>query len=523
MADLAYLDGGEPQPIEDVTTLFLRSTQENPDAEAVVSVYQKPIRVPGIQQDEGDPHLVWTFKQIGEGSENLAHRLDSLGMSRGTSIVIFSENCAEWALFVWTAVRLGCPFVPVNPSVIANVDELRHILQVICPGTVVVQDEDAARMLEENAPAEISSAFLRVTLSPLKRAYVLEEEFPEHYTPRSDGAEHGNEATAQEQDKRIGDGVLQAKTIGWIHFLSLWPTKPEVIPFPKQSTKVTFEDVVTIGFTSGTTSLPKACPQSHENFKLVCAVVKGSGSRICQHGPPYHGIACFMALSYWASGGTIVYPSAKFDVTASLDAVENQCCSAMVAVPAMIKAFTMVPNILERRLGSLRSIALAGAPVFPETIQLCRDVLGIKTIVVNWGMSENPAPIAFVVTEATSININGFFPVGRPIPGMKAKVCAPGSRKPVSRGVEGELHAGGTQVIRGYLNASNDIFYEDEDGRWIITGDMASMDDDGNVYILGRYKDIIIRGGVNIAPANVERKLNNIGGVDVSCILRPDQ
>lgn len=522
MTGLAYLDGGPPKPIEDITTLFRRSTQENPEVEAVVSLHQKPICLPGIQQDEGDPHLVWTFKQLGDGSDKLAQRLASLGMCRGTSIVMFSENCAEWALFIWAAIRLGCPFVPVNPAVIARADELRHILQVICPGTVIVQDEDAAKLLEENSPIEMSSAFLRVTLSPLKRAYNLEDQFPEHYTPRSQDspvAVQKDEITLQKHDERIGDEVLEGKTIGWIHLLSLWPTKSEVFPFPRRTTNATFEDTVTVGFTSGTTSLPKACAQGSDNFKILCTMVRGIAHRICQHGPPYHGIASFMCLSYWANSGTIVYPSAKFDVVASLDAVESERCTGMAAVPAMIKAFAMVPNISKRRLGSINNIGLAGAPVFPETIQLCRDVLGIKRIAINWGMSENPAPLIFLVTEYTNINVDGLFPVGKPVPGMKAKVCAPGSRKPLERGVEGELHAGGSQVIRGYLNASNDIFYEDEEGRWIITGDMASMDDDNNVFILGRYKDIIIRGGVNIAPANVEIKLNGLSGVDVSYVF----
>jgi acyl-CoA synthetase (AMP-forming)/AMP-acid ligase II len=515
MTGLAYLDGGEADSIDDIKTLFRRATKENPDSEAVVSLHQNPIELPGIQQQDGETRLAWTFKQLGDGSDNLAQRLAALGMCRGTSIMIFSDNCAEWALFLWAAVRLGCPFVPMNPSIIMNVDELRHILQVVCPGTVIVQDENAARALDENAPNEMLSTFLRVTLSPLKDSYFLEEQFPEHYTHQSQMGEH--------KDKARSEGMIDkdttGKIIGWVHLPSLWPKKPELIPFPKQTTKASFDDTITIGFTSGTTSFPKACPQSSENFKIVCAIARGSGLRVCQHGPPYHGIACFVSLSYWSNGGAVVYPSAKFEVTASLDAVESERCTTMVAVPAMIKAFTMVPNISKRRLGSLSSVSLSGAPVFPETIQLCRDILGIKVISVNWGMSENPAPLLFLVTEETELPKDRFFPVGKPAPGMKVKVCAPDSRIPISRGVEGELHAGGPQVIPGYLNAGNDMFYEDEEGRWIITGDMASMDDDGNVFILGRYKDIIIRGGVNIAPANVERKLNSVPGVDVSLTL----
>ncbi|KAK2763110.1 NRPS [Arachnomyces sp. PD_36] len=508
MANQAYLDGGKYTQEEDIKTLFHRATQETPDVEAVVSLRQSPLNLPGIEQRDGETRLSWTFKELGHCSKSVAQRLTSLGMCKGTSIMVLTENCAEWALFIWAAIWLGCPFISVNPAVVKNVDELRHILRVVHPGTVVVQDEETAQLLEANAPEEISSAFVRVTLSPLKRPYVLEEQFPEHY---------------RSQSQSSADTALKKEKIGWIQLPFLWPEKPEIVPFPKQTTKASFEDALIIGFTSGTTSLPKACPQSSENLKLLCGYAQGSRQRICQHGPPYHSIACFLSVGYWANGGTMVYPSPKFEVMASLDAVENEHCTVMICVPAMIKAFTMVPNISKRRLGSLNQIGLSAAPVFSETVQLCRDVLGIKNVTVNWGMSENAAPLCYQVPEKVEFGANALMPVGKPVPGMKVKVCAPDSREPLSRGVEGELHTSGVQVIRGYVNASNDIFYEDEDGRWLLTGDMASMDDDGNVTILGRYKDIIIRGGANISPATVERKLNTIPGVDAQVIGVPDE
>ncbi len=203
---------------------------------------------------------------------------------------------------------------------------------------------------------------------------------------------------------------------------------------------------------------------------------------------------------------------------ASLAAAENEKCTVMAAVPAVVKALTMVPNVA-KKLESVKSIVLAGAPVFPDIIHLCRDALNIENISVSWGMTENTSPLSAHVGKDMDLNQDKFFPVGTPAPGMKVKVCAPGLKVPLKMGEEGELHACGPQVIRGYLDVKNDTFYEDEDGWWIMTGDAASIDEDGQVRILGRYKDIIIRGGANIAPASIEQCLNNVPGVDVSHCL----
>ena len=508
MSNISFLDGGAQLPTSDAQTLMKQTAEKHPDQIAVISVHQKPIDLPGLEADLSEARLSWTYKQLNRCSENLADRLTSLGLVRGTSILLVTGNCAEWVLFCWTSIMLECPFVTVDPAVVANPDEIQHMLRVVCPGVLVAENEDLAAGLEKNAPHEISQTFLNISLAPLRERYTLEEKHPMHY-----------QANAQ--------APPQSHPIGWLHLADLWPTRPESVPFPKRCPANLQPDVVTIGFTSGTTSLPKACPLSKANIRSVCALAAGGrgypvGTRILQHSPAHHSTGSIFNITALSCGGTIIYPSSKFDVLASLDTIESEKCNYTSTVPAVIKAFSMVPDISCRDLSSLWHIQLGGATVSADTLKFCRDVLKVPSIGISWGMTENVAPIGVRLTGTMAIEFDGddIVPVGRPAPGMKVKVCAPDSRTPLQRGEEGDLHAGGPQVISGYLNTESDNFYDDDEGHWIVTGDIASIDAEGQVRILGRQKDIIIRGGVNISPASIERRLNSIPGVEVST-LRP--
>jgi acyl-CoA synthetase (AMP-forming)/AMP-acid ligase II len=511
---LAYLDGGPSQPIADVKTLFEETATKYPDIEAIVSLHQGPVSLPRFHPVDGEKRLALTYKELKHASDVLAHRLKSFGLCPGTSVAFFSENCAEWVLFCWACVSLGCPLVTMNPAVLGSVNELRHMLQVTGPGVIVVQDAEMGKKLKTNAPEEMEEVFLRISLSKSGAITVPDTLNQEHRESSDEGTPH-----ERLQMREGGPEFRFSRSLGWIHLPDIHAIRPATVTYPPIPTKKSFPDIIAIGFTSGTTSLPKACPQSITNIQTTCGIARargvGPGHRNLQQAPAYHGLASLPCFAYWSTGGTIVFPSARFDVMASLAAAEKEKCTLMAAVPAVVKALTMVPNVA-KKLESVKSIVLAGAPVFPEIIQLCRDVLNIENVSVSWGMTENTSPLYAHVGKDMDLKKDEFFPVGTPTPGMKVKVCAPGSRVPLKRGEEGELHACGPQVIRGYLDVENHTFYEDEDGWWIMTGDAASVGEDGQVRILGRYKDIIIRGGVNIAPAKIEQCLNNVRGIDVS-------
>ena len=516
MEGLAYLDGGQNDQIyKDIPSLFYESVEKHPDIEAVVSIHQKPINLPGISIGNGLSRLSWTYKQLKDASGSLAERLSSLGVCRGTPIAVFSQNRAEWSLFCWAAVQLGCPYVPLNPATISDTQDLQYILSVICPGVVVLESPDMVTDLEKNAPEEMLHAFLKVTLEELEDRYILQEHHPAYYRSKEPSPP---ESALVDKTNEV---ELGPRTIGWIHLPDLWPSTPETSAFPKQKPRKSYDDTFFILFTSGTTSFPKACPLSDSNLRIFVSFPKTkglkAGRRTLMHAPPYHGFASTMSISSWCNGFTVVYPSPTFNVLASLNAAESEGCQTMPAVPAMVNAFNLMSEVSRMKLRSLESVDLGAAPITPDVVSICLNELKIPQIGVTWAMTESPAPMINHIIGEMPLDKEEFVSVGKPMRGTKIKICAPDTRTPLKKNEEGELHIGGLQVIRGYLNAESDNFYEEEGVRWIVTGDLASVYHDGMVRIIGRRKDIIIRGGVNIAPAHVERRLNSIHGVDVSC------
>jgi acyl-CoA synthetase (AMP-forming)/AMP-acid ligase II len=435
----------------------------------------------------GSDHLRWTYSQLRRGAALLASRLARLGLSKGRAIAIFSYSRAEWVLFYWAIVQLGCVFVPLNPRVISQTEEVRYTLNLVKPAVLVVAGEAMAKGIQESAPLNIQDIKAKILLSKTENAG-----FPE-----------------------------------WISFpyLLASPVEKRTGPLPGRA----FEDAVAIQFTSGTTSLPKACQQSSMNLCVAAMAMKqlrglNSSHRLVQHLPPFSAMGVFFALTFWISGATVVYPSPTFDAESTLDAIEKQQCTHMMAVPTMIKVLSNNPSLSGRNLNSLLSIELGGAVTHLGILKMCiaPDKLVARRASVCYGMSESPGTL-FVNDDDKQSESHQTVPVGTPIPGAKIKVCEPGSRTPISRGQTGELHLGGAQVINGYLDVESEIFYSDsceEDERWIVTGDQAMVDETGAVHILGRYKDIIICGGENIAPATIERCLDSIEGVEVSSHAR---
>ncbi|KAF2691650.1 acetyl-CoA synthetase-like protein [Lentithecium fluviatile CBS 122367] len=485
---LAELEGGNLDTIPHIRDLFLEITSQHPDVEAIVSLHQSPLRLPGLDYDDEQSCLRWTYRQLKQGASHLAGQLDAVGVRKGSAIVFFCENRAEWVLLCWTSIILGCPFVPLNPRLASNGEELRYVLDQIWPSVIVVAGETTRASLEANAREQLEKAGLLLSL------------------------------------QEVGVMVTQNGD-RWMPLASFWSRTTVV---RSEWAGPIFENTSIIGFTSGTTSRPKACPQSSDNLMTSAVAVRdlrglGPTDRLCQHLPSFAAMAVLISLTCGTSGVTIVYPSPFFSATATLDAIENEHCTYTFAAPAIVKALAMHPTIAQRTLESLRIVELGGAPIYPDVFQLATSKPGLncKRVGCGWGMTESPAPLLAEPWERTMPLPIEYIAVGKPIKGTYAKICLPGSRQPIKRGEEGELHVGGSQVVRGYLNGDNESFYEEGGIRWIKTGDMARIQD-GQVYIIGRYKDIIIRGGQNISPAKIERTLEKISGVEAQVVGVPD-
>ena len=172
------------------------------------------------------------------------------------------------------------------------------------------------------------------------------------------------------------------------------------------------------------------------------------------------------------------------------------------------------PDFTPHRTKSLRCVVFGGTVISPEIVAAAKDNTGfsVDKAIVGYGMSEGVPTLGAEIDEA-SRSEDGCLGLNKIMPGTRVKICAPESRKPLRRGEIGELHVGGEVLIRGYLVGDNRAFYDDPQGHWLATGDQAKMDGEGTIYILGRYKDIIIRGGENLSPALIETSLNKAGVV----------
>ena len=438
--------------------------------------------------------VAWTYSELQQKSEILAVQLFDLGIRKNDTIAAFLDNRAEWALWFWASVRLDAVFVPLNRRIILSEKEIKHVLCVIRPRVMVAIDETSAEELENIAADLISQVQIRIVLD------------------------------------RIGKGLVNE----WITMKSLMSNSNIAKAARQQSLPPPSNDLdrtMVIVFTSGTTSLPKASISTYGNVLASAGAFKAwrhldHESWFLQHLPEFHAWSIYVTWSFWTSGATVVYPSRTFDARASLDAIGRERCTHMCAVPSMIQALVTHPLLPDAKLGSLKSIDLAGAMILPEIIEACMDKLEAPYSSVLYGMTEGSAVCGLDMYNVpyTRHNIPQIISCGKVAPGARLRVCKPGSKIVLRRGETGELHMGGLQVTSGYLDRLSNNFYQENGTNWLVTGDQARMDEGGWVYILGRYKDLIIRGGENISPTAIERCLDTIEGIRESQVVGlPDE
>ena len=478
-----------PEPTQTLHQILKQSACQHPERTALVSFHQpasllSSLAFVGITKNEG--YLRWSYAHLERASGLLASYMSQNGIGKGDAVVVITYSCAEWVLCFWAAARLGCPFVPINPAIVSRANEIQHVLSVITRiGALVVKDELIVKLLSGNAPAVVRGTNTNLILGSV--------------------------------------GM-----IGWTAFEDalLTPALSEP-PMAKQS----MDDTVLIVLTSGTTALPKGCPHTNRTVASMCVRHKIMYSldetRVsCNHMPLFHLAGVMESLWAWAHGGTVVYPNSSFDACATLDAIDTEKCTDMCLVPSMLRAMVDHPALSTRNTKSLGLIKLAANDVLGSDARACSEVLQAKVVTNCFGMTETSGMTRVFAWQDGMCKDSEPFPVGRMAPGAMARICAPGSREPVERGVVGELHQGGMTVTDRYIGGGEDVssFYNDPTGRWHISGDRAFMSQTGEISILGRYKDIINRAGENISPSAMERVLNEIQGVHSAHVVGiPDE
>ncbi|KAM0254509.1 hypothetical protein ACHAQJ_006728 [Trichoderma viride] len=471
--------------------IFAATASAHPDREAIVSLWQPA----DDNQSSDDAHpiarsecLRWSYGNLRDKAEHLADTLEKLGVGAGMHVAAVFWNCAEWGLFFWACAKIGATFIPIDPRV---TDDFAFMLESTTPRVLVVQGADTAVHLTKESTISLPSIVLRIHC--------------------------GSGAV----DGWIGLHELLARDFSFQGYQCPGDTDDD--QGPPRANGIHGSDGDTpalIVFTSGTTGKPKGCP--HTNRNLVSQtnnydpnVDTSFVDRWLVHTPVCHVFAINNALRAWRHGGTVVFAAKSFHIDATLKALVQEKCTVMSATPTLVKALLSHSSFPSSQHLNLSIVSISGTIIGPEHMRLCREGLGARDAIQAYGMSEGAPIISWSRQDETLVD--GYHPgVGKVLAGAAVRVCRPDSREVLSRMEVGELHIAGPSVIHNYFGDAEDEqdkFYNDHSGRWLRTGDQAMIDKKGVVYILGRYNDLIIRGGENINPWKIESALTEIPGM----------
>jgi fatty-acyl-CoA synthase len=442
-----------------------RTTARVPDSDALVSVHQ------GIR---------YTYAQFGEAVDRLASGLLAAGLHKGDRVGVWSPNRAEWTLVQYATAKLGVILVNINPAY--RIAELEYAL-----GQSGCRWIFAAQQVRGSSFIEMVEA-VRPRLQELERAVYFE----------TDGWE---ELIA---GARSPDGVRRAMD------------------------QLDFDEPINIQYTSGTTGFPKGATLTHHNI-LNNGYFSGQllgyneHDRICIPVPLYH---CFgMVLGNLAAsshGACIVYPAEAFDPVATLHACALEGCSSLYGVPTMFIAELGHERFDEFDLGALRTGLMAGSPCPIEVMKRVSSQMGVVEMGIAFGMTET-SPVTAQVRRGDTVE-NRCGTVGQAGPHVEVKIIDPATGRTLERGQAGEFLARGYVVMRGYWNDPERTAEAIDAQRWMHTGDLAAMDEHGYVRIVGRIKDMVIRGGENLYPREIEEFLYTHPDIaDVQVIGVPDE
>ena len=426
--------------------------------------------------------LRWTWSELREASDRLAAALLSLGFAQGDRLGIWSPNRPEWILAQYASARIGVVLVNINPAY--RLAELEYALvKVGCKGLIVApsfKTSDYLGMLATLAP-ELATARpgdLRAARLPALRAVVRMGDEPSpgmlNLPPLL--------AAARAED------VERARAIG---------------------RTLSAHDPINIQFTSGTTGAPKGATLTHHNIvnnaRYVAAAMRyGAGDRLCIPVPLYHCFGMVMSsLASTVTGGTMVFPGEGFDPLETLQAVAEERCTHLQGVPTMFIAELDHPRFAEFDLRSLRGGIMAGSPCPIEVMKRVEREMHMTEVTIAYGMTET-SPVSFQSATDDPLE-RRVATVGRVQPHLEVRIVdAEGRTVPV--GQTGELCTRGYSVMRGYWGDDERSAECVREG-WMHTGDLATIDAEGFCNIVGRLKDLVIRGGENIYPREIEEFL----------------
>ena len=444
--------------------------------------------------------LRYSYRELRDQADRAARALIALGVQRGDRVGIWSGNRAEWMVTQYAAAKAGAVLVNINPAY--RLRELEYALThssvsvlVAARGFRATDYVDILLSLMPELTATGTGPLQAQRVPALRRVIYLDTDAEPGGTPWKEFLDLGNRVSARELEAR--EATLQ------------------------------FDDPINIQYTSGTTGSPKGATLSHHNI-LNNGYIAGEvlryteHDRICAPVPFYHCFGCVLAnLAALTHGCAVVIPGESFDPDATLRAIEAERCTSIYGVPTMFIAQLDHPRFGSVQLDTLRTGIMAGAPC---PIDVMRQVIGrmhVPQVTIGYGMTET-SPLSFQswIDDPIDVRVST---VGHVLPHLESKIVNPDTGATVPRGTPGELCTRGYAVMLGYWNDDGATAAAIDAARWMHTGDLAVMNDDGSVAVTGRLKDLIIRGGENISPREIEEFLHTHEKVaDVHVIGVPD-
>lgn len=488
MKERSYLSGTSTQPLigQTIGDLFDDIAERYAEEEALVVVHQ---------------NIRWTYRQLQQRVDECARAFIALGVEPDDRVGIWSPNCYEWLLTQLATAKIGAILVNINPGY--RLHELKYALNQSECRVLVTADRfkysNYTEMLYELAPE------LRYTMPGKLKSETLpflETIIRLHDEPTS--------------------GMIE-----WPAFIrDAAQVSPETLP--QRQAELDFDDPINIQYTSGTTGFPKGATLSHHNilnngFFVAERMAFTPADRLIIPVPLYHCFGMVLGnLGAITHGATMIYPSPVFDAEAVLQAVEREKATAIYGVPTMFIAELEHPSFEKYDLRTLRTGIMAGAPCPIEVMKKVQTLMHAKDMQIAYGMTET-SPVSTQTKIGTPLE-KQVSTVGQVHEHIEIKIVDIETQRVVPRGQTGEFCTRGYSVMLGYWNDPEKTEEAIDDAGWMHSGDLASMDEEGYVSIVGRLKDMIIRGGENIYPREIEEFLYTHPAIaEVQVIGVPDE
>lgn len=477
----------ETLPLQSLTIgqIFDRTVEKYPDNPAVVYV---------------DRDFRLTYRQFATYVDETAKGLMALGIKKGEKVGIWATNVPYWVILQFATAKIGAVLLTVNTNY--KTAELEYLLsQSDCENLFLIdgyQDTDYISTIYELVPE----------LKTYQRGHLKSEKFP-----------HLKRVIFLGPEKHRG-----MYTIPEIRALSVMVSDDE---YQARQDSLDCHDVVNMQYTSGTTGFPKGVMLTHYNianngFWIGANQNLGPDDRICLPVPLFHCFGCVLGVMAFINHGSCMVILEKFDPLLIMTSVEQEKCTGLYGVPTMFIAVLEHPLFNKFDFSSLRTGIMAGSNCPIRVMEKVIDQMNMTEITICYGLTE-ASPVITQTRQHDDIRVRTET-VGRALPHLEVKVIDLGTGKELPRGQQGEVCVRGYSVMKGYYNNPEATAQTIDEEGWLHSGDLGVMDEAGNLSITGRHKDMIIRGGENIYPREIEEFLYRMDGIrDIQVAAVPSE